>query len=422
MSVYRQTSANPGRKSVNRGARLRRILSFLLVAAVLVMVGQTVPAGAAGEPTVTRVSPSNGPLKGGQTVVITGTGFTGTTGVKFGTVAATSHAVMTDKSIVAVVPDAAAGGSVLVEVTNANGANTTGANYEYKAPTIKKIEPGWAKNSASSFVTITGTGLLGTVKADVKFGTAPALDVWVISDTSMVVKTPIDDSGNSISVANGVLDVVITRNSVASATGDASKFLFSPGVPTITQLGDPSVVKGTDGAAVGTLLTVKGTQLWGASKVSFDTTAVIKAADIVVASDGNSLTVKVPTRSNGPVDVVVKNAAGDSVTNLSTAFSYYSTVAPKVTKVYPAVVDKTATTGGGTVLVTGSGLTGVTKTLVTVKCTSDITPTSATPVSDKSLVLVLPDNAGTAEACDLEIKNPVDNTKLVTSVGAIRYV
>lgn len=358
-------------------------------------------------------------MKGGQTIVVTGTGFTGTTAVKFGTTAATSFAVIDDKSIVAVVPDSTTPGKVLIEVTNGVGPNTAGSEYEYKAPTIKKIEPGWAKNDESSFVTITGVGLDGTVKEDVTFGGVDAVNVWVVSDTTLVVETPVDGDDT---VDNGVTDVVITRNTVATTPDDDSEFLFTPGIPTISQLGDTAVVKGTDDAAVGALLTIKGTQLWGVSQVNFGTTKVTAEADIVVAADGLSMTVKVPTRSNGPIDVVVDNASGSSLTNLDTGFNYYATVAPKLTAVTPSVVDKTDETGGGTVLVTGTGLTGITPSEVKVKCATDITPTAVTFVSDTSAVLALPDNGGTAATCDLEIMNPVDNTLITTLEDAIRYV
>ena len=49
-------------------------------------------------PTVTGISPLAGPLAGGTTVTITGTGFTGATAVDFGTMPATSFTVNADGS------------------------------------------------------------------------------------------------------------------------------------------------------------------------------------------------------------------------------------------------------------------------------------------------------------------------------------
>lgn len=419
MPFSRKDSASSGRIQTRKSRKARLVIGLALLVIAALLAGPTLPASATA-PTVTRVSPSSGPLKGGQTVVITGVGFTGTTGVKFGTTAATSHAVMNDKQIVAVVPDNATAGKVLVEVTNATGPNTTGANYEYKAPKITKVDPGWGKKDADNFITITGEGLLGTVAADVKFGTDVAQNVWVISDKQIVVQ-PAKHDGSTVTITDGVTDVVVTRNTVATTPDDKSKFLFSPGLPTITDLTDgSSSVTGTDGVAVGSTLTITGTQLWGLSQVTFGTSKVTNSADITVNSGGTTATVKVPARSAGPVDVTVTNAAGTSATNLKTTFSYYSSTAPSITKVYPEAFDKAS---GGTMLVTGRGLTGVTTSEVTLTCaTGTPTATSATSISDTSLILVLSANGTNVESCDLKIDNPTDNTKTVTKTAAIRYI
>ena len=366
---------------------------------------------AASAPTVSSASPSGGPVKGGQVILIKGSDFTGTTAVKFGTVSATSYAVMSDTRIVAVVPDASAAGSQLVAVTNGTGTNTTGFSYTYGAPTVTKVEPGWATTSAASTITVTGSGFTGAVAADVKFGATAATAIWVISDTQLVANSP---TGGS----EGVVELTVTRNSVVSDTsGTKSDFLFAAGIPTVTALSG----SGTNAVAVGSNLTLTGTQFLGVTQVNFGTTKVL-SADITIAS-ATSLTVKVPAHANGPVDVTVLTAAGTSLTNLATDFNYYSTEAPTITSLSPAVFDKAASTGGGTFLVYGRGLVGLAKTDVTLKCTTDITPTSVLAVSDTNLIVVIPGNVGsTAEYCDLEIANAVDGAKTTTKTNAIRYV
>ncbi|MFN0028345.1 MAG: IPT/TIG domain-containing protein [Acidimicrobiales bacterium] len=398
-------------------------------------------AGAAGEvasaiPTVTAVAPVAGPLKGGQIVVLTGTGFTSASAVNFnnvaaGDVAATNYAIVSDTRIVATVPDAAAAGAKTLKVTNTDGTNATGPSYTYGAPTVTAVAPAFADPATGKIVTITGTGFTGAVLADVKFGTWAPQSIWVVSDTQIIARTPIDDAvaTPAIDVTEGITDVVVTRNSVVSPNVAGSKFLFSPGAPTITTLGATGAeVTGTDGAAVGTLLTITGTRLWGTSKVNFGATAVTLAADIVVANDGLTMTVKVPTRAtSGPVDVTVENVIGVSTTNLKTRFNYIGTVAPTITSVNPNVLNKAASGGGGTFLVVGTGYTGVTTAKVTLKCTTDVVPTSVVVVSDTNLIVTAPGNIGSvAEACDLEIVNPVDATKkatlLKTAATAVRYV
>lgn len=376
-------------------------------------------------PTVTAVAPTGGPLKGGQIVSITGTGFTGATAVKFGSVNATTYAIVSSTKIVAKVPDASAGGAVLLAVTNADGTNTTGSTYTYGAPTVTAVSPAFVDPTDNATVTITGTGFLGAVAADVEFGSDAAVDIWVVSDTQIVAKTPKDDTVSSpaVPITRALVDVVVTRNSVASATGAGSKFLFTDGLPTITTLGTSgSPVTGTDGAAIGATLTITGTKLWGVKKVNFGATAVTASADISVASNGNSMTVKVPTRAAGPVDVTVENARGASTTNLSTRFNYIGATAPTVTAVTPSVLNKASSGGGGSFLVTGTGFSGIGTSQVTLKCTSDVTPSAVTVVSDASVIVTVGGNGGTAEACDLEIENAVDNTKKVTVTDGVRYV
>ena len=83
-----------------------------------------------GSPTVTSVTPSTGPSAGGNTVTITGTGFTGATSVTFGGVAATSFTVVNDTTITSVVPSGSAG-AVSVIVTTAVGSNAANSLYSY---------------------------------------------------------------------------------------------------------------------------------------------------------------------------------------------------------------------------------------------------------------------------------------------------
>ncbi|WP_040871434.1 IPT/TIG domain-containing protein, partial [Nocardia exalbida] len=55
-------------------------------------------------PTLATVVPSSGPVTGGTTVVLTGTGFTGATAVNFGATPATSFTVNSSTQITAVAP------------------------------------------------------------------------------------------------------------------------------------------------------------------------------------------------------------------------------------------------------------------------------------------------------------------------------
>ena len=74
-----------------------------------------------GPPVVTGVSPASGNAAGGDTVTITGTGFTGATAVDFGTTAGTSVTVVNATTITALSP--AGTGIANVTVITPNGTS-----------------------------------------------------------------------------------------------------------------------------------------------------------------------------------------------------------------------------------------------------------------------------------------------------------
>lgn len=91
------------------------------------------PATVAVVPVVYSFTPITGPAAGGTSVLIKGSGFTGTvatTGVKFGATNATNWSVVDDNTLVASAPAHVAGG-VAVVVTNATGPSITGPLYTY---------------------------------------------------------------------------------------------------------------------------------------------------------------------------------------------------------------------------------------------------------------------------------------------------
>ena len=111
--------------------------------------GGTSPTGVADHytyvpaPTISAVSPTSGPLSGGTSVTITGTGFTGATAVKFGATAASSFTVNSATRITATAP-AGTAGTVDITTTTPGGTSPTGVadHYTYvPAPTITRGQP-----------------------------------------------------------------------------------------------------------------------------------------------------------------------------------------------------------------------------------------------------------------------------------------
>ena len=93
-------------------------------------LGPNCVVGAGGAPTVIAAGPAAGPAAGATPVTIQGCGFTGATGVSFGTTAASSFTVVSDNAITAVSPVHAAG-TVDITVTTPSGTSATSAADQF---------------------------------------------------------------------------------------------------------------------------------------------------------------------------------------------------------------------------------------------------------------------------------------------------
>jgi predicted secreted protein len=175
-------------------------------------------------PNITSISPANGPIAGGTSVVITGINFTGTTAVKFGTTAATSYTVNSDTQIIATAPTGT--GTVDVRVTTADGTSATSSADRFTyvaAPTITAISPTSGSTAGSTSVVITGTNL--TAATAVKFGSANATNFTVNSATQITATAP--------ARSPGVVDITVTTAGGTSATSTSDQFTYVS-APTVT--------------------------------------------------------------------------------------------------------------------------------------------------------------------------------------------
>jgi uncharacterized repeat protein (TIGR03803 family) len=176
-------------------------------------------------PTVTSLSPTTGPVSGGTSVVITGTGFTGATAVHFGATNATSFTVTSDTQITATSP--AGGGIVDVTVTIPGGgtSSTSSADqFTYFGAVVTGVSPNTGNVAGGTVVTITGTAFTEATAVD--FGTINATSYTVNSDTQITATSP---SGN------GSVDVTVTTSvGGTSANSNADLFTYSAFVTSST--------------------------------------------------------------------------------------------------------------------------------------------------------------------------------------------
>ena len=191
-------------------------------------------------PALTGVTPDSGPLAGGNTVVIGGTGLDGTTEVTVDGVPATVVDA-TDTSVTVVVPEGAAAGPVDVTVTGPTGTADLDDGYAYvEAPTATGTDPTSGPTTGGTVVIVGGTGFVpGATTVTICGVTLDAADVEVSDDgTLLAFATP--------PCAAGPTTIV-----VETAGGATEPLPFTYVVPT-GSAGDPGDDDGTgDGTGAG---------------------------------------------------------------------------------------------------------------------------------------------------------------------------
>ncbi len=210
-------------------------------------------------PAVTQVNPSSGPTAGGTSVTITGTNFTGATGVAFGSTAATSVAVNSATQITATAP-AGTAGTVDVTVTTPSGTSPTGAADQYtyvSRPIITSISPTAGPTAGGTIVTITGTNLQGA--SAVNFGGTAATAFTVNSGTKITATAPAGTAGT--------VDVTVTTVGGTSATSGADRYTYDA-APTVT-----SISPTAGPTSSGTVVTITGTNFVNGASVNFGSNA-----------------------------------------------------------------------------------------------------------------------------------------------------
>lgn len=343
-------------------------------------------------PTVTNVSPNTGSTAGGNPVVITGTGFTGAFQVAFGSVISPSITVNSATQITATAPPQAAG-TVYVRVTTPNGtsADVAAAQYTYTttgtAPAITNISPNVGPTAGGTVVEITGTNFTGATA--VTFGTTAATSFEVNSSTSITAVAP--------ALAAGTVFVRVITPAGTSADVAAAQYTASATIPVIT-----SISPSSGPTAGGTTVTITGTGFTGTTAVSFGGTA----ATSFTVNSATQITATTPARSAGTVFVTVTATSGTSAPTTASRFTYGNL--PAITALNPSTGP---TSGGTTVVITGSGFTGA--TAVTFGGTA---ATSFTVNSDTQITAVSPARA--AGTVHVRVTTPVGQS---AEVDAARF-
>ena len=361
---------------------------FVLGAAVVLLpvglvlgVAPGIASAASNPPAVNHVAPHHGPANGGTSVAITGGNFTNVTAVDFGSTAARGFDVVSHRVIVAKSPPGS--GVVDITVTTSVGTSTTGKSdlFTYngqREPVVTHIVPSHGRPAGGTEVTILGNDLEGATA--VHFGTNAATAVTVFSHHIVTAKSP---------AGTGTVDVTVTTPLGTSAVNRKDEFTYNTKtVPVVTHV---SPARGSPSG--GTTVTIRGSNLTGATAVDFGTNA---ATDVSVIT--SHLVTATSPAGSGTVGVTVTTPLGTSAAATGAQFTYV-TVTPVVTHVAPK---KGAAAGGTEVAVTGQNLGGATVV--------DFGSTPATHVRVVSAKIVLATSPAGTGTVDVTVTTPLGVT------------
>ncbi|MFF1647950.1 IPT/TIG domain-containing protein [Streptomyces sp. NPDC058240] len=303
-------------------------------------------------PTITSLAPNQGSVEGGNTVTLTGTGFTGATSVRFGTVAAAFTAV-SDTQVTAIAP-AAPVGTVNVTIT-APGGTSVGIPYTYVAvPVLGSVAPAQGPLAGGNSVTLSGTGFTGTTS--VHFGVNAAIAFTVVSANQLTAVVPTGGPG----------PVAVTVTTPGGTSSQAVSYYYL-GAPVLN-----SVIPSSGQLGGNNAVTLTGANLLQTTAVHFGLTA----ATTYTILSATEIRATVPPGVSGTVPVNVTTPGG---TSNSVPYLYLS--APVIVGLVP---NQGPSAGGNTVTVTGSGLTFATAVLF------GSVPAGFTVVSDTQLTTTAP--------------------------------
>ncbi|MEU1883975.1 IPT/TIG domain-containing protein [Micromonospora rifamycinica] len=339
-------------------------------------------------PTITSIVPATGPTAGGTTVTVTGTGFTGATGVTFDGTPGTNLVVNPGgTSLTVVTPPGQVGPvDVTVLLPGADATAPDGFTYVAAPPTAASITPDTGPQAGGQPVTITGTGFVPG-DTTVTFDGVPATGVTVApGGTSLTAVTPPGAVGPA---------VVLVTTDAGTAAPLGYTYLADGSAADVTGL-TPT----TGPTSGGTTVTITGTGFTGATGVTFDG---VPGTGFTVDPAGTTITVVTPPNTAGPATVRLVFPAG---TAGAPSFTY---VAPTITSIVP---DTGPTTGGTTVTITGTGLTGATGV------SFGGTPGTNLVVSPDGTSLTVVTPPGPTGPVDVTVQLPGDD---VTEPGGFTY-
>ena len=257
--------------------------------------------------------------------------------------------------------------------------------YGEPIPIVTGLSPSHGTTAGGTSVTISGEDF--EVGSTVKFGTAEASSVTVVSPTSITATAP----GGS-----GTVNVTVTTPAGSSPPVAADRFTYVP-PPQLTKIAPK-----TGTTAGGTTVTITGANFVGVTAVRF---GAVAAASFTVLSS-TTISAVAPAEGAAAVQVSVTTESGTTPAASSDLYKF----APVISSLTP---NSGPTAGGVSVTITGTGFApGTTATKFKFGSTA---AKSASCASSTECTMIAPAH----EAATVEVKATVNKvTSLANPAGA----
>jgi len=320
-------------------------------------------------PAFGTISPTYGPIAGGTTITITGSGFID--GTSFDVSIGGNHTAkisVNSTTIIATTP-AGIAGSQVVNITNGDGQFNNSGRFTYMGPmSVSGISPAYGPITGGTAVTITGSGFVPGPSLHVTIGRATATNP-VRNDATNI--TAVTSSGTA-----GAQDVAVTN-------GDGLTTISKPGA--YTYEGPPvftNITPASGTIAGGTAVIIIGTNFVNGTLASVTIGGTVTPAVWVNSTYITATTLGGPA---GAADVVITNNHTQNATGIG-AYSYIYTAAPEIVSITPPVTHDNGSNTTGVQILGNGFLPGA---MVSLKKTgqADIpAPTSSVVVNNPNSI------------------------------------
>ena len=338
-------------------------------------------------PTVTTLTPAEGPEAGKTTVTIEGSGFEGAETVDFGTTPAPRFKVLSETELKAEAPAGVGTLPVTVQGPGGTSAETKADLYTYDpVPALGSLSPGEGPLSGGTEVIVRGSGF--TDESAVFFGAVEAPTVLFLSSDELVVESP---------AGKGTVNVTVETPGGTSAISSADRFSYvsAPIVTALTPAEGPEAGK--------TTVAIEGSGFTGAGTVDFGTTPAPKFR---VLSE-TEIEAEAPA-GTGVRQVTVHTPGGTSAETKADRYTYDPV--PTLGSLSPG---EGPLAGGTEVTIAGTGFTETSKVLFAGEQSPKVLY-----LTSEELIAESPAGKGTV---DVTVETP-GGTSAISSADRFSYV